>query len=265
MSAFVTCFYDLEKIEKRQLSTDFYFNIGLKMIKLFDNINFIMYIDQDIHNKYIDLFKTFKNLKTKVINFEDLEISKICDGIEFKTPKNDSMKSNKDTYNFMKIMLNKTYFLDDAMKNNDYKYYTWIDFGILKIIKETEYDSFYNSIIKISKYSDYKIKFPSCENWITWYSDKNNHDDYIAMDSPDNHIVKNNPSWMFLGGLLVGSKDALNIFIKKVDEFIKNKMIKNKYIIWEVNVWSYVYLFECRDIMEPYFANDHNINMFTMF
>lgn len=272
MHTFVTCFYDLERKEERSVKSEFYIDMGLKMINMFkndsDNINFIMYIDQSIYDKYNQRFLTFKNLKIKVINFEELIISKILDKIELnkiKMPKNSSMNLSKDTYNFFKLMISKTYFLDDSIKNTDYTHYTWIDFGILKIIKEEEYDDFYNSMLKISKYNGYKIKFPTCKNWIDWYSIKDNRKDYLDLDSFSDHPIKNNPSWLFLGGILSGSRDALLIFSENVNNFILEKMIKHQYIIWEVNIWSYVYLFNCENIMESYNVNSHDINMFKNF
>ena len=62
MHTFVTCFYNLEEKEERSTKTEFYIDIGLKMIDMFknDNVNFIMYIDQSIYDKY-KINKIFKS------------------------------------------------------------------------------------------------------------------------------------------------------------------------------------------------------------
>jgi hypothetical protein len=263
---FVTCFYDLSNYEDRELESNFYIDIGIKFLNMFKNdndVNFVMYTDQLIYDKYNYLFKEFKNLNIHVLDINDLYISKILDNTNLTFPKN--KKNTKDTYNFFKLMLSKTFFLEKTIKNTDYTHYSWIDFGILKIIKDSEYDLFYNSIKKISKYNEYNIRFPSIKEWYDFYiNNEYNNKDYRNLNSENDHIIKNHPSWLFLGGLLSGSKETLLIFIKEVNNFI-DRLKELKYIIWEVNIWSYVYLFYCREIMTPYFSDNHDIKMFTNF
>jgi hypothetical protein len=263
---FVTCFYDLSNYENRDFDSNFYIDIGIKFFNMFkndDNIKFVMYTDKLIHDRYGHLFKDFKNLKLYVLEIEDFYISKILDEVNLTFPKN--KKNTKDTYNFFKLMLSKTFFLEKTIDNTNDTHYSWIDFGILKIIKEEHYDLFYDSIKKISSYNNYNIKFPSIKEWYDFYvNNEHNNTDYRNLNKENDHIVKNYPSWLFLGGLLIGSRDSLLIFIKEVNNFI-NRMKELKYIIWEVNVWSYIYLFHCKEIMTPYFSDNHDIKMFSNF
>ena len=61
---FITCFYDLSNYENRDLDSKFYIDTGIKFFNMFkndDNINFVMYTDKLIYDKYGDLFKDFKS------------------------------------------------------------------------------------------------------------------------------------------------------------------------------------------------------------
>ena len=172
---------------------------------------------------------------------------------KIELPKNGDV--SKDTYNFYKLMLSKTYFLQKALEINPFHtHFSWIDFGILHIIKESQMNEFELSLLKINKYRGYNLIFPGCPRYIDFYN--KNQDAILSYE------FRHNCCWVFFGGFISGSRETLTIFAKEVSDFLK-EFEKHQYIMWETNVWAHIYYFKCRSICEPYFVDTHDIRMFN--
>ena len=259
MSLFVSSFIDLCEYEER-LSTKSlqeYIKNAVRLLTLTEDVKYLLFVTENIQEKLKDTIGDRKNISYCVITMDELPISKLLDPIkeQIHLPKTGS--ALKDTYNYYKIMCSKTYFLEKAMETDqESTHFTWIDLGILHIIKEHHMEEFEKSLLKIKEYRGYPIRFPGCPIYIDYY---NKNRSMLDIDQFKDRIC-----WAFFGGLLTGSREALKIFAKEVSDFFI-KFEKEKYIIWEVNVWTYIYYKKCISICEPYFVKTHDIGMFSLF
>ena len=154
-------------------------------------------------------------------------------------------------------MCSKTYFLEKAMDiSHEYTHFSWIDLGILHIIKDSEIEVFGKSLLKIKDYRDSFIRFPGCPNNNDYY----NKNKWLLETTQ----FRNSICWVFFGGFLCGSRESLKIFTKEVFDFF-TRFETEKYIMWEVNVWADIYYKKCMSICRPYFVRTHNIEMLSLF
>ena len=245
MSLFISSFIDLSDYEERMSTKNIeeYIKNGVRLLTLKEDIKYLLFVTENIQTKLKEIIGEPKNISYSVITMRELPISKLLDPIkdQIQFPK----KGNelKDTYNYYKIMCSKTYFLEKAMEiDHESTHFTWIDLGILHIIKDSEMEVFENSLLKIKEYRGTTIRFPGCPKYIDYY---NKNKWFLDMSQ-----FRDTVCWVFYGGLLCGSREALKIFAKEVSDFLI-RFEKEKYIMWEVNVWYLVYL-EKPELFTPY-------------
>ena len=197
------------------------------MLLLELDINICIFIDPDVEYKFIELQTKYKNLKIiQTMKIEDIELYKLGNNhSEFKNlPTN--RNSNKDTKNYMFLMLAKLEFLKKSIDVNPYgsDYFCWFDFSLPYIFKDMN-----NTLLKIKKISNatFKDKFicmPGCWNC------KVNNINYL----------KNNIIWRFCGGFLVGDKESLTSFNLISYEHFLIFLNQSKTLVWEVNYWAWL-------------------------
>lgn len=243
---FVTSFIDLNILETRseEKSSNTYKILGNSLLNL--PFNFIVFMDSETRKSFPPDSDRVKFIIQELKDFPIYnEIDKSTVSLQSKT-----LTPTKDSYNYMVLMLSKTYMVKCAILSGLFKTdrYSWIDFGILHIINQNESDIFYKSMVKINEYtsSTKKIRIPGCYcDRIVGYK--------IIVDVPD---------WTFCGGFFSGEVAELLEFSKKVEDSIK--ILKElKIICWEVNLWAYLYRLDST-IFEWYLA-DHNISMLSNF
>ena len=172
---------------------------------------------------------------------ENLEIynkTKNC-----KLPK--SNNPNKDTRNFMCLMLSKINFVKLAMEYNvNYtKYFSWIDIGIFHMFKNKEMCSKIINKIGSLEYTGEFIYVPGC-----W--EKNSVYNFYDF-----------PNWRFCGSFFLGSN-------KKIEEFYQlskdnlDTFIENNILTWEINYWAWL---ETHKNWTPdWYRADHNNTILTI-
>lgn len=251
MHTFVTSFIDLNQLENRRndKKTNFYIEKGIKLLSY--PYKFIVFIDKDSRQYLENTLKTNQNIHNitfYTINMEDLPVCKMID-------KNcvlpSSANPGKDTYNYMSIMISKTYFIDLAIHLNPYNstHFSWIDLGILHIIKEDEIELFEKSLEKINNYRGEKIRIPGC---------------LVPLRYNNREVIeyKDYPCWGFCGGFFSGDDKSLLFFSDEVLKYLKN-LQSNNYITWEINIWVYIY---CRNMEKfDWYYGDHNLSMIFNF
>lgn len=248
MHTFVTSFIDLNNIENRRndKKTTFYIENGLKLLSY--PYKFIVFTDEKSLNSIKNL-KNAKNITYYTIDIENLPIYKIVDKNKTILPINSN--PNKDTYNYMALMISKTYFLDLAVHLNPYdsSHFSWIDLGILHMIKNEHLEKFSKSLEKINSYRGNKIRIPGCID---------------PMRYAEKEVIefKEFPCWAFCGSFFSGNTECILKFSQKMLEYLE-KLNENNYITWEINIWTYIY---CRnkELFEWYNA-DHNISIVENF
>jgi len=168
-------------------------------------IPIVLFLDKDVKN-----FPIFDNVKiVKYFSKNDLHFNSTK-----KLP--DIRNTGKDNQNYLNLMNNKLYFVEEATKMNIYNtnHYAWIDFRIFHIFNNDEIVSNKLNEICITNYPDNFCRFPGGTNI------KSN--------------VLHRINWRFLGGFFLIDTiklkeliDIFNIYHNKVDT-----------LSWEVNYWA---------------------------
>lgn len=222
---YVTAFLNINNCDVNQ-----YFPYFEKLAM--SNIPIILYMDSNYieYGEYI--IKKYSNVKiAKYITKNDLYINQIIKNIDLPDIRN----IEKDSLDYLKLMNNKIYFLEDATKINIYStdIFAWIDFRIFHIFSN-DYNIINNKLNELST----KI-----------YEDTTNY-------FPGNLKIKKNIvdtiNWRFLGGFFILDR---NNIIKLANEttLVLNSLDK---LTWEVNIWAILEYNKCFEF-GWYFA-DHN-------
>ena len=215
---------------------------GTKLI--LQNINKIIYIEEDLYNNYfknIDYNKD--NTQFRFYNKNDIYLYEYKDKININ---NISRNRDKDTIDYMFIQCNKTEWLRQAILENYYNTdnFLWIDFGIYHILSSDF--SLFN--IDNKKYDKIRIGGGI----------------YIYSNLANDPYIYNSICWFFLGGIIGGDKNKLIFFADKVKEKCIEIINTKGIILWEVNIWYLVY----KDIDKDYFsiyAANHNESMIDLY
>lgn len=248
MHTFVTSFLDLNNEEKRleHKKSTFYIEKGSQLLAY--PYNFIVFIDDHSKKILLDIIGEKSNITYYTINLNELPVSNILTKNEVLPQ---TATNGKDTFNYLSIMISKTFFVDIATQLNPYNssHFSWIDLGILHIINNDYLLSFSESINKINEYRGNKIRIPGC------------YDPFVYAGK---QLIeyKESPCWAFCGGFFSGDLENLRIFSKLVIDCLQN-MKEQNFITWEINIWAYIY---CRypNLFDWYYG-DHNILMLSNF
>jgi len=168
---FVTSFIDLNlledfRVEDKKLS--FYLEKSKLLLKY--PYNFIVFVDKNTHQLLVN--EKQSNIEYIIVDIKDLpsySVLKDCVLPSFSSV-------GKDSYNFLILMISKTFFIEKAIEYNPYKtdFFSWIDFGILKIVNHNELYIFSESLKKINAYNKLKIRIPGCPFYINNIKDYSN-------------------------------------------------------------------------------------------
>jgi hypothetical protein len=227
-----------DNINQREHTFSIYKERGQKLINI--PIKKIIFIDA----RYIDQFEGNAFSRLIPITLEEMDIYPYYQEIllqmhsQFKISIL-SPNSKKETALFHIIQIAKTEFIKkaialdtlgtidksdkpDKLDTSAKNIYAWIDFGILKIFKDTI--EFETAIMNIPHMLDNikpnTIKIPGC--WKLNTADINN--DFARVN------------WYFSGGFFIGYKDILLEFEKMVKKELKC-ILEDKKLTFEVNIW----------------------------
>jgi hypothetical protein len=250
MTTFVTSFFDLNNFEDRRedKNTDFYVKNGLKLLT--QPFNFVVFTDEKTKETLSKMIENKPNIKMITMNFEDLPVCKILDKNIVTLP--GGRNHQKDTYNYMAIMISKTFFIEKAIELDPYNtsHFTWIDFGILYLCSDAMLELVPDILGRINNFlEDPKISIPGCT-----------HPHVFGDGLSIQEHLSSYPVWWFCGGFFHGSKEFLLEFSKAMYEVL-DVMKSQNIITWEVNIWVYIYnkypgLFR-------WYCADHGMGMLT--
>lgn len=212
-------------------SIEKYIEFGKKLCKI--NINKIIFIEENIYNKYFK-DETFDSTLFIFTNKEQLYLYKFneSDFINFNKLHTDN--PSKDTIEYMFIQNTKTEWIREAINKNPYdsNQFIWVDFGCYHMINDDELFNKYIYEFKNKSYENIRIASSNFKNAPSIYT---------------------NIHWLFLGTIFGGDSKKLLQFAdlakKKCIETIEN----NKTIMWEINIWYLVYL-ENKELFDPYIS-----------
>lgn len=223
----VTCYYDIyNKPEKFIEYLYLFYDIGISGVPI------ILFTDPLLVKKFRIFPPSVKVIGMPLDLFELYSIGKTYNG---ELPINRS--HTKDTKEFYSLMNTKIEFILRASEMCEDTNFIWIDFGILKIIKNT--DRFINKLKSINEMSFDKITIPGC-----WAMGRTFSVEEV--------------NWRFCGGFFVIPRKHIQTFFEHSRNVLKDFCNLPLYkLTWETNVWNIVEYFACKDIIQWFFA-DHN-------
>jgi hypothetical protein len=249
---FVTSFIDLNLLETRYefKQTDIYIQNGLKLLSY--PYNFIIFIDKISHETVCSLLSEDIKVRVKfiIIDITELPVYQEVKNVDLRMPS--TCKPGKDTYNYMSLMISKTFFLKRAIEENFFNsvQFSWIDWGIIHIIRENV-EEFEKGLEKINNSITDKIRIPGSR--CPWYLKD------IIIDIQD---FMDYPVWLFCGGFFSGPKQLLLEFDNEMTRCIQI-LKENKFFTWEVNIW--IYIFSTKYDLFDWYLADHNCTMISYY
>lgn len=223
----ITSYYDIyDKPEKFIEYLYLFYDLGISGIPI------LLFTDPSLVSK----FKIFPS-SVKVIGMplECFELYSIGMSYQGELPINRTPK--KDTKEFLSLMNTKIEFILRASEVSDDETFIWIDYGILKIVKNKEL--FLEKLREINQRKFNKLMIPGC-----WP----NHMPF-QVDSVH---------WRFCGGFFVIPRQYIQPFFEHSRNVLRDFCNMSQYkLTWETNIWFLVELFAAKDWIQWYFA-DHN-------
>jgi len=194
----------------------------------------VLYLDNQC-KAWGDRLATYTNVQVLYdTQFDDLPVAKLFPKEQTTLPT--SANPAKDTYEYMVLMNSKLEWMMRAAPRIKTTNIAWIDFGIVKILKNLDAASSKLNNVQIP--AD-KVLIPGC------------------YDTPTHALTLDNVHWRFCGGLIFGSKQTISRFhdlsTKKLTELAAANPPK---LSWEVNIWAYIER-ASSDVFQWYKA-DHN-------
>ena len=208
---FVTAFININNISLEDAEKNYFYYFE----KLAETgISILLFLDTQYKDYGNMITKKYSNISIiRYLGKEELHINKIK--LSNILPKNRNQK--KDTEDYIKLMNNKIYFIQEAMNyydNLEVNYFSWIDFRIFHIfpISNTINNKF-NEILNTCYYSK---------------------SSYFAGANPNVQYLLDDINWRFLGGFFIINKEEINNLVCKTTEILENISV----LTWEVNIWA---------------------------
>jgi hypothetical protein len=249
-------FYQAKELEGHEKATTIILKQNLIIyVTAFININDspIEYIEKN----YFYYFKKLAQTGIKIALFLDTKYKEYGDKIMIEYPNVDIVRyltkdelyinklniSNelpkirnvkKDNEDYLKLMNNKIYFVEEVMNKYDYDYYSWIDFRIFHIFNDT-------NIIN--------TKFKKLAN--TYHFSKSAYFPG-AYNTPRSSMIIEEINWRFLGGFFMISKSKIKTLVDETTKLLESL----PKLTWEVNIWS---VLEHKNLFNfGWYEGDHN-------
>jgi len=221
---FVTAFINinntpLDIVEKN------YFSYFEKLAQT--GVNIALFLDTQYQEYGKIIIRKYSNVTIiRYLTKDELHINKIK--IPNQLPKIRNIQ--KDNEDYLKLMNNKIYFVQEAMnKYTETNYFSWIDFRIFHIFSNDN-----EKLISLSNlaYFSKPLYFPG------------------ALDNKKYLLDEIN--WRFLGGFFIINKNIINNLVDETTKLLNNIPI----LTWEVNIWA---ILESNNLFDfGWYKADHN-------
>ncbi len=225
----ITCYYDIY-----QKPTRFYEYLDLFYDLALSGLPILLFTDPALVPKF-RIFAHLPTLRVIGLPLQSFELYQIA--AEYKGALPQHRNPDKDTQPFYALMNTKVEFIKKAMEYTDDETLIWIDYGILKIVKQPE--RFLQTLLDVNAARFEKWTLPGC-----WSFGRAFHVDRIH--------------WRFCGGFFILPRALVPKFFDHSKAVLRDFCTLPQYkLTWETNVWTIIEACAERDNMSWYFA-DHN-------
>ena len=228
---YVTCYYDIYgKPERFEEYLALFYALGHSGLPI------VLFTDMP------DRFNGFpESVIVRYLSLADCELYQMGMNYQGELPGNRSVE--KDTKEFFSLMNTKMELVKKAKEQfPGQKQYAWIDFGILKIVKNRE--RVLKKLKQIEESTYTKVMIPGCWAFGRTFSVNAIH-------------------WRFCGGFFVMPSEHVERFFEHSKCVLKDFCTMPMYrLTWETNVWTIIENCAEKDNIGWYFA-DHNDTMIT--
>jgi hypothetical protein len=223
----VTCYYDIYQKPERFLEYLYlFYDLGISGIPI------IIFTDPSLVSK----FRIFPST-VKVIGVPLNTMTLYQQAMAYSRELPLNRTPHKDTKEFYALMNTKMEFIQKATAYTEDETLIWIDYGILKIVKNQE--RFLNKLREVNQTRFSKVVMPGC-----WSFGRTLHVDSIH--------------WRFCGGFFVMPRNLCDRFYQHSFGVLRDFCTLPQYkLTWETNVWTVIESCAERDNIDWYFA-DHN-------
>jgi hypothetical protein len=219
-------------------SIDKYVEFGIPLLK--SNIPKVIFVDETMYEK----IKEYENDNTKIILYDTSEsyLHQYMNKEYLSNYSLDTTVSSATTIEYLFIQCNKTEWVKKAIDANYFntENFIWLDFGIRHIWRG-ENEKFTKTIQSLGS-KNYNDKIRIASIWDT--------------NITYNFNIFKNVIWYFAGGAFGGNAQSLLVFSQKMKDKCVEIILKEKTIMWEVNIWHLIYK-ESPDLFLCYKC-DHN-------
>lgn len=223
----VTCYYDIynspQKMSDYMALFEDVANSGLPIT---------LFTDPSLIDKFNHYPSTVNVVAIPIESFELYQI-----GMNYTGNLPSQRNATKDTKEYMSLMNTKIELVLRGMELCNDDTLIWIDYGILKLIKNKI--RFINKLKIVNSQKFNKIKIPGCWGFGQPFSVDSVH-------------------WRFCGSLFVIPRNLVQEFYQHSKNVLKDFCTQPIYkLTWEVNVWVIVEMFALKEQIDWYFA-DHD-------
>lgn len=197
---------------------------------------FHVFVSSSFHDKFKEVYQSYKNIYSEVVNLEDLETYIDIKEVKYSRP-SVIVEHEKQTTNYNIMNNSKIEFIKKAIDKDIYSttQFAWIDFGINHVIKNKEtYKKLQYTRLSISN-----VVIPTI-----WQRSSDRANDF-------NHI-----NWRFAGGFFIGKKDCLVSFYNLYRQEFRKAVEAYGILPWEVNMMAYFE--ENFNFLPDTYSADHN-------
>lgn len=227
---FVTCYYDIYNKPTRFYEyLDLFYDLALSGLPI------LLFTDPSLVRKFRILPHTVKVIPMPLETFELYNI-----GMRYARDLPSGRTPEKDTKEFFSLMNTKIEFIKRAMDFTEDETLIWIDYGILKIIKNQE--AVLQKLKEINGQTYKKMTLPGC-----WSFGRSFSVEAI--------------NWRFCGGFFVIPRSYVQRFYDHSKCVLTDFCTQPQYkLTWETNVWNIIEACAEKDQIQWYLA-DHNDTM----
>lgn len=227
----ITCYYDIyqnnqQNKERFYQYLDLFFDLGASGLPI------LLFTDPSLVSKFRIFPSTVKVVGIPLHEFKLYQMAMAYTG-----PLPVNRTPQKDTKEFYALMNTKMEFIKKATEYTEDPTLIWMDYGILKIVKNKE--RFLNKVREVNQTRFTKVTMPGC-----WSFGRPLHVDSIH--------------WRFCGGFFVTPRHLATRFYTHSECVLRDFTTLPQYkLTWETNVWTVIESCAERDNIDWYFA-DHN-------
>jgi hypothetical protein len=242
---FVTCYLNVYNVDFDNRNIEWRTQHFRKI--LLAEMNYVIFISPEYEGFMSEMTKDFPNVILKKIDFRSMvtyhEIMDMEPGY-LSLPSN--RNENKDTAEYITLMHSKVELMKIVIDENPWNstHFSWIDFNIAYIFKETEKTQNYLRVLSRRHFMKKCLIIPGC---------------WGKLPADDVGRAYDCIHWRFCGGFFLGDAGSILEFNRYYREHLVQFLLESRKLVWEVNFWAWL---EAKHDWAPlWFLADHNDSM----